>query len=194
MLNLPIFGFVPSSLVDYPENTACVIFIKGCNMSCWYCHNRNVMIESEPFDENQVISMVNKIKRQKLLTGIVVTGGEPTIYGERLYDFLKQLKIETGKKIKLDTNGTNPEILQKILDDKIIDFVAMDIKTRFDKYDSLGFGSAAELFKSVDLIRKSGIDYQFRCTENKDIMPEDKEWIISNFPDIKWQKYVELEK
>ena len=192
MIDIPIFGFTPSSLVDYPENTACVIFIKGCNMSCWYCHNKNVMAESEPFGGAQVISIINKIKRQKLLTGIVVTGGEPTIYGEKLYDFLKELKKETGKKIKLDTNGTNPEILSKILSGGLIDFVAMDIKTAFEKYDSLGFSGASELFKSVDLIRKSGIGYQFRCTENKEITPEDKKWIMSNFPEVIWQKYVEI--
>lgn len=160
---MKIAGFVKNSFVDYPENISAVVFTSGCNFNCWYCHNK-WLIEGEiaKISPKEIFDFLKN--RLGFLDGVVITGGEPTLQKD-LIDFIKKIK-KLNYKIKLDTNGTNPEILKKLLNEKLLDYVAMDLKTTLSKYDVLT-GKKVDIKKikqSIDLILNSEIDYEFRTT------------------------------
>ena len=122
-------GFLKNSFVDYPKEIAAVVFTLGCNFNCWYCHNRGI-IDKEKYnkpliDESEVLDFLQS--RKGFIDGLVISGGEPTLYGEELKEFIKKVK-NLGLKVKLDTNGTNPNFVKNLIDEKLIDFVAMDVK------------------------------------------------------------------
>ena len=174
-----ISGLQKTTLLDYPGHVAATIFLGGCNFRCPFCHNMNIVkgIETEIIENDEVMLFLNK--RAGVLDGVCITGGEPTIYND-LPDFIKRIKkIEkpNGNKylVKLDTNGTNPEMLEKLLADELIDYIAMDIKASEEKYAlvsglSMRSDSNEEkelintIKKSIYIIMNSGIDYEFRTT------------------------------
>jgi pyruvate formate lyase activating enzyme len=131
-------GFNKRSLIDFPGNIASVIFTSGCNLSCGFCHNYSLISHDVNSDSlvswDSVLTYLNKY--HKWLDGVVITGGEPLLHKEteQLLRDIKQLNLKT----KLDTNGTFPEFLQKLLDQKLLDYVAIDLKTSWDKYPLLG--------------------------------------------------------
>lgn len=123
-----ICGFNKTTLLDYPEHVAATVFLGGCNFRCPFCQNRDLLLnpaDFAPFTEEEVLEHLKK--RRSMLTGVCVSGGEPTIYKE-LPEFLARIK-ELGFLVKLDTNGTNPDMLRHLYDAHLIDYVAMDIKT-----------------------------------------------------------------
>lgn len=123
-----ICGFNKTTLLDYPEHVAATVFLGGCNFRCPFCQNRDLVLhpaEYASFSEENILSYLKK--RASLLTGICVSGGEPTIYPE-LPSFLAKLK-ELGYLVKLDTNGSNPALLRQLYEAHLIDYVAMDIKS-----------------------------------------------------------------
>lgn len=153
------------SLVDYDGELACVLFTAGCNLRCPYCHNADLVIGKNIFEikKHEIFEFLEK--RKKLLTAIVVSGGEPTLNPD-LPEFLKELK-QFGLKIKLDTNGTNPVLLEKIIDEKLVDFVAMDIKSSKQGYiDKFGATPALmeRISQSVEILKQNKVNYEFRCT------------------------------
>ncbi|MEG1663545.1 MAG: anaerobic ribonucleoside-triphosphate reductase activating protein [Clostridia bacterium] len=158
-----IAGIQINSFVDFPENIAAVVFVGGCNMRCWYCHNADILETKEFLDEEKVLA---KIKDNLLLDGVVISGGEPTLQADML-DFAQKIK-DMGLNVKLDTNGLRPEVLQKALDSGLVDYVAMDIKAPLDK----GFKvtptmmwNEEKLRKSIDILRgQNKIPYEFRLT------------------------------
>ncbi|MDR3216149.1 MAG: anaerobic ribonucleoside-triphosphate reductase activating protein [Clostridiaceae bacterium] len=158
-----IAGFNPNSFVDYPGNIAAVVFTAGCDMRCWYCHNRHITSSSCPLlDETEVL---DKIRANKaLLDGVVITGGEPTLQAD-LAEFIKKIRSE-GLLVKLDTNGKHPEVLKPLLDAELIDYVAMDIKTPLKDYDLVTpTVESEEVFRdSIRLIISSGVNHEFRTT------------------------------
>jgi len=122
------------STIDYPDKIACVIFLKGCNFFCGFCYNKQLVIpellDSKPdLEEQETHDFLDK--RKGLLDAVVITGGEPTIFGKDLIEFIKKIK-EKGFLVKLDTNGSNPLILKKIIDNNLVDCVAMDLKDVFE--------------------------------------------------------------
>ncbi|MBE5881398.1 MAG: anaerobic ribonucleoside-triphosphate reductase activating protein [Lachnospiraceae bacterium] len=128
-----ICGFNKTTLLDYPEHVAATVFLGGCNFRCPFCQNRDLLLnpaDFASFTEEEILAHLKK--RRAMLTGVCITGGEPTIYKE-LPMFLARIK-ELGFLIKLDTNGTNPKMLQTLYDDHLIDYVAMDIKTGPSNY------------------------------------------------------------
>lgn len=131
---MKIAGIQKLSMVDYPGKMACTIFFPGCNFRCPYCHNSSLVIP-EPdqtyLTEEEVLKFLKK--RQGLLEGVCMTGGEPLLQGENLIPFLKQIK-ELGYAVKLDTNGTSPLLLKQICETGLIDYVAMDIKSSKGNY------------------------------------------------------------
>jgi pyruvate formate lyase activating enzyme len=162
---LPIKGIQKTSLIDYPPYTSSVIFIGGCNFRCGYCHNFNLVLkhkEIETINEKEIIDFL--IQKKKWIDAVVVTGGEPTLYPE-LIDFFREIK-KLGFKIKLDTNGTNPELLWDMLDEKLIDYIAMDIKAPLKSYDKVTITpiNNEKIKKTISLIKNSNIDYEFRTT------------------------------
>lgn len=160
-----IGGIQKTSLIDFPTKVAAVVFTQGCNFRCGYCHNPALL----PFNkENPAIScdeFFNFLKTRKgKLDGVVISGGEPTMQSG-LYDFILQIK-QMGFDVKLDTNGTNPEIVEKLFSDNLLDYVAMDIKAPTDKYDLITCAKVnlSDITKSIELIMNSGVEYEFRTT------------------------------
>lgn len=180
-----IFGGIQkTSLIDYPGRISTVIFTRGCNFRCFYCHNPELVYPHLYKDEipfTNIFDFINK--RRNIINSIVVTGGEPTIHNDIL-DILSFLKNENFF-IKLDTNGSNPEVIYKIIKSKVVDYIAMDIKTSFEKYyDVIRVSIDTNLIKeSIDLILKSNINYEFRTTyDNKFITFNDIDKIKSYLP------------
>ncbi|MFP4402790.1 MAG: anaerobic ribonucleoside-triphosphate reductase activating protein [Nanoarchaeota archaeon] len=162
---LPIKGIQKTSLIDYPPYTSCVIFIGGCNFRCGYCHNFNLVLkykEIKTIDEKEIIDYL--ISKKKWIDAVVITGGEPTLYPE-LIDFFREIK-KLNLKIKLDTNGSNPKLLWDMLDEKLIDYIAMDIKGPMNSYEKITITTVdiEKIKKSISLIKNSNIDYEFRTT------------------------------
>jgi len=156
--------FQKNSFIDYPGKIACVIFLGGCNVRCYYCHNFDILsMSSNVQDFSEIIS---EIKEQKdFLDGVVISGGEPTMH-PNLRDIINQLK-KLGLPIKLDTNGTNPTLLKELVEVGDINYVAMDVKCAFENMDDI-IGTdhfAAPIFESIKyLIDQDKIDYMFRTT------------------------------
>ncbi len=168
-----IQGFQKMTLLDYPEHIACTVFTGGCNFRCPFCHNAGLVLS--PSDNQNMISEVIHYlqKRKGLLDGVCITGGEPLLQAD-IFDFIQDVK-SLGYKVKLDTNGAFPDKLEKILSLGIVDYVAMDIKSSIKNYHiASGVNiSTDDVMKSIQLIRNSGIDYEFRTTTVKGIHTEE---------------------
>ena len=169
---MQIGGLVKSSLVDYPGRVAAVIFTQGCNFRCPFCHNAELVIPSafrEPLPEEGIIHFL--AQRRDVLQGVVITGGEPTLQPD-LMDVIKRIKA-MGYPVKLDTNGSRPRVLAQLLKQRLLDYVAMDIKASPGYYDQAA-GVAVNLGdirQSIDLILRSGVDYMFRTTLVRSLCP-----------------------
>ena len=162
---IPIKGLEKNSLIDYPGKVSAVVFLSGCNFRCPFCHNRDLVLNPEGMEsilENEILDFLEK--RKKWLDGAVVTGGEPTIHPD-LPEFLKKLK-GLGYPVKLDTNGTNPQMLREIMERGLVDYIAMDLKAPLEKYEkSSGVKVETEKIReSMELIIASGIGHEFRST------------------------------
>jgi pyruvate formate lyase activating enzyme len=168
-----IGGFTKQSLIDYPGRIACIIFTKGCTLQCPFCHNPGLVNGSTPdISEETVFSHLQK--NQKLLDGVVITGGEPTLHKD-LPRFLRQIK-ERGLSVKLDTNGTNPAMLDKIINEGLVDYLAMDIKapltlTSYQKLcgKKLNANDLDSIKESIIAIKQSGLPHEFRTTVIKEL-------------------------
>ncbi len=144
-----VAGLAKSSLIDYPDHIACVLFTPGCNFDCFYCHNRTLIDGSHTeLNQDDIKSFLRK--RVGQLDGVVITGGEPTLQTD-LPDFLSELK-QLGYKVKLDTNGSSPEIVKTILIAELADYFAVDYKAPSDRYQEI-CGSGADAVKVLQTIR-----------------------------------------
>ncbi|MDR2737324.1 MAG: anaerobic ribonucleoside-triphosphate reductase activating protein [Puniceicoccales bacterium] len=162
---MKIGGVQKISLIDFPGKIAAVVFTQGCNFRCQFCHNESLVLP-EKFglgtDMDEFFDFLGERKRK--IDAVVVSGGEPTLHHD-LDAFLCRVK-DLGFLSKLDTNGTNPQILQNLFHKNLLDYVAMDIKHSFAKYGEIvGVEIDVERIKlSIDLIKNSGVDYEFRTT------------------------------
>lgn len=158
-----IGGLQRSSLIDYPSKISAVIFTQGCNFKCGYCHNPQ--LTSFKGQEHSLLALYEFLKtRVGKLDAVVITGGEPTLQKD-LADFISKIK-KMGFLIKLDTNGTNPNVIKGLIEKNLLDYIAMDIKAPLEKYPQIA-GVEVEALKiseSVNLIMNSNIDYEFRTT------------------------------
>lgn len=153
-------GFQKTSLIDYPDRVASILFTAGCNLRCPYCHNGDLVEGyTGPFQEGEDIIEV-LIERKHHVDSIVISGGEPTM-DPGLPEFLGRLR-GLGFDIKLDTNGLRPDALRECL--PYLSFIAMDIKTSPENYRSIGAEDTALILESIKIIMDSGLDYEFRCT------------------------------
>lgn len=162
-------GIQKNSLVDYPGKIALTLFTGGCNFRCPWCHNLDLVLPEKntqlpDLDEQEIRTTI--LKRKGFIDGVCVTGGEPTIWGDRLGDFFSWVKNE-GLLVKLDTNGYNPAVVRSYLQNNLVDFIAMDIKSSERNYhkaaglESIDFGLIRE---SIQLIKTGAPAYQFRTT------------------------------
>ncbi len=165
MLLLIIGGIQKTTLIDFPQKIAAIVFTQGCNFSCGYCHNPELLgVQNKSNRQNTEDFFKFLDKRKGKLDGVVITGGEPTLQSG-LYEFIRKIKTMDFA-VKLDTNGSNPQILQKLIEDSLLDYVAMDIKAPFDKYSQItGVNvNINNILRSINLITKNNIDYEFRTT------------------------------
>lgn len=170
---MKIGGLIKFTLIDFPGRPAAVIFTQGCNFRCRYCHNPELVyphLFTEPVAEGEIDAFLKR--RQGTLEGVVVSGGEPTLHDD-LPAFLKKIK-SMGYAVKLDTNGTRPEILKKLIGEHLLDYIAMDLKAPLEKYaliTGVEFNPAV-LRESMDLICQSGLAYEFRTTYDKEVLTD----------------------
>lgn len=162
---MKIAGFDKLSLLNYPDLVSATVFTNGCNFLCPYCQNSALVLDAkdnELIPEEEVLDYLKE--RRKLLDGVCVTGGEPTIQKD-LVEFIRKIK-NLGLKVKLDTNGSHPEVIKELLDLGLVDYIAMDIKTVFSKYNEVANRKVDTdaLRSSIELIKNSNIDYEFRTT------------------------------
>ena len=170
---MKIGGLIKFTLIDFPGRPAAVIFTQGCNFRCRYCHNPELVyphLFTETVSDEEIFAFLQR--RQGSLEGVVVSGGEPTLHDD-LPAFIARIKA-LGYAVKLDTNGSRPEMLQELIDKKLLDYIAMDLKAPLDKYSLItGVETNPEIIrKSMDLIRQSGLAYEFRTTYDKEVLTE----------------------
>lgn len=199
-----IGGLEKLTLLDYPDHLAAIIFTQGCNFRCHFCYNPMLVLPRKGGDEKKIKEkgfspLSNKnlflflTERFGRLEGVVITGGEPTLHPD-LPSFIKRIKT-IGYLVKLDTNGTNPKMLAGLIKDKLIDYIAMDLKAPLAKYAAV-VGAPVDcknIAKSVNIIRRSGLPYEFRTTVVPGLLGKDdfeamgkiikgaQKWYLQNF-------------
>lgn len=172
-----IKGFIKTSLVDWDGKVTSVIFLPNCNFRCPMCHNYGLILHPERYPDQDYEEIMNYLSENSdFLDGVVITGGEPTLY-EGLERICKDVR-NLGLKVKLDTNGYMPDKLLKLLEDDLVDYIAMDVKAplREDIYSRLSGVKVdiERIKKSIGIIKSSGIDYEFRTTVVPSLLkPED---------------------
>jgi len=182
---MKILAIQKTTLIDYPGHVAATVFLAGCNFRCPWCYSKELVLP-------ELIKTVPEIPEQKILEflrgkksyleGIVLCGGEPTVNPD-LPQFIQKIK-DMGFLVKLDTNGSNPEMLDALIGKKLIDYVAMDIKLPKERYDQVFFAAVPveNIQKSIDILKTAGVDYEFRTTVVPGVHTEDdlilmSEWV-----------------
>jgi pyruvate formate lyase activating enzyme len=182
------------SMIDFPNELSAVIFTQGCNFRCPYCHNPELVDSSkftEAISEESILKFLDS--RVGKLDGVVITGGEPTIHKD-LISFISKIK-KMGFLVKLDTNGTNPGMIKEIIQHNLIDYIAMDYKAPLGKYSDVVrvHVDLNDILESIELIKKSGLKYEFRTTVVENLLSsfdvkliqmelgEGKKYCIQNF-------------
>lgn len=188
-------GFQPFTLSDYPGRPAAMLYTRGCNLRCPFCHNGGLLeqptadVEDVPY--SHVLNLLTE--RRGKLTGVVISGGEPTIH-PGLPALCRRLK-DLGYAVKLDTNGTRPAALRNLLAENLLDFVAQDIKGPLERYDEFCGRSVerAAVLESIDLVASSGLPHLFRTTLVEPLLrPGDRERIAALVPPGSrhvWQRF-----
>lgn len=169
---MKIGGIQKCSLIDYPGKVSAILFTIGCNFHCPYCHNPELVDETATIiPEEEIAAFL--LRRKNILDAVTITGGEPTIHGD-LSAFIRNIK-NMGYLVKLDTNGTNPDVIRRLQEEKIVDYFAMDIKSPLQNYSkTVGRPvDAAKIKESIELLKHSGIPYEFRTTVVKSLLTID---------------------
>lgn len=169
-----IGGLQKFSLIDYPGKISAILFTRGCNFRCPYCHNPELVDPqryAEPWQEEEFWAFLQS--RTQKLDAVVVTGGEPTLQ-EDLQPFLEKIR-KMGFLIKLDTNGSNPDVLKDLLSANLVDYIAMDIKAPLEKYSEVAKVpiDKTDIEKSIELIKQSTVDHEFRTTIARNILSKE---------------------
>ena len=192
---MKISGLQKLTLLDYPGKMACTVFTYGCNFRCGFCHNALLVTEenSSNISEDEFFAFLKK--RQGILEGVCISGGEPTLQPD-LKEFIIKVR-SLGYAVKLDTNGTNPRLLKSLIEENLLDYVAMDIKHSIDKYREI-CGCEVDtdaIRESISIIIESGIDHEFRTTTVKeyhsaedfeamaDLIKGDSKYFLQHFED-----------
>ncbi len=213
---MKIAGFKKQSLIDYPGNISSVVFTQGCNFRCGFCHNPDLVLFEKfghIYNEEHIFDYLNRYKN--LIDAVCITGGEPTIQYD-LPDFIRKVK-NLNLKVKLDSNGTNPGMLRQLFEDRLVDYIAMDIKhiLEFDVYNMIvgnwiNRKTFLKILESIELIENAEIDHEFRTTVIKGVHREEqiqhlkqqfgKNFKVQNFnpeivlnPDIEGEPFPESE-
>lgn len=180
---MKIHGLQKMTLLDYPGKVACTVFLGGCDFRCPFCHNAELLDMNAPavLDEKELFSFLSK--RQGILDGVAVTGGEPTLRAD-LPELLREIK-NLGFLVKLDTTGNHPDMLKKVVGEGLVDYVAMDIKNSKERYaETIGLTGfdIRRVEESAEFLINGDVDFEFRTTVIKQFHDEDSfrgiaEWI-----------------
>ena len=186
---MEIKGFTPTSFIDYPGKVAAVIWTPNCNFRCPFCYNVDLVLNQPSLPSFSETEILNRLQKEKdFLDGLVVTGGEPTLQPD-LIDFLIKIKAENIP-VKLDTNGSQPEILKKLINQALVAYVALDIKAPLqpEKYSRVsgvdvmsGSQFLSNVITTIDLLPDSGVEYELRTTVAPDFLSEDDFLEIGRF-------------
>lgn len=177
-----IKGVIPVTMLDWDGKLATTLFVGGCNYRCPFCHNADLVLSPESLPDIEWEKVEEHLKAKKLwIDGICISGGEPTIHPD-LPGLLEKIK-NLGFAVKLDTNGARPDVLRKLIRAELIDYLAMDIKTSFEKYSQAVKTSAdiAKIKESINLIFNLSIDYEFRTTVVPTLVNEEDVLKIANY-------------
>jgi pyruvate formate lyase activating enzyme len=182
-MSFPIKGFLETSFVDWPGKVASVIFLSHCNFRCPYCHNYDLVLHPDQLPTIPFEQVIQQIKKYKgWVDGVCITGGEPTLF-PALVQLIEQLRNE-HMLIKLDTNGSRPEVLKKLIDNHLVEHVAMDVKAPLNQESySNCCGVSVDLEKikgSIDLLRKTFISYEFRVTAVPTLLKKENLLTLAN--------------
>ena len=180
---MKIAGLVKNSFVDYPGQIAAVVFTQGCNYDCFYCHNRLLIpFTGELMGEDEVLAFLKK--RAGLLDGVVITGGEPTLQPD-LTEFIEKAK-GLGYLIKLDTNGSVPYVVEDLIGQELLDYIAVDYKAPFDRYDEVCCTKCDTdaVRRTIEILIKSGVQYELRTTYIPQLTPDDIERMLQAIPQV----------
>jgi pyruvate formate lyase activating enzyme len=180
--NLPIKGLIETSFLDWKERLSTVVFFGGCNFRCPFCHNKDLVLDHAAMEDMPIDYLLATLRKYKnWVDSVVVTGGEPTI-NMGLFGFMGRLKSE-GMRVKLDTNGSNPSTLKGLVNDGLIDCVAMDVKGPLDRY-SRWCGTNVDtkrIGESIEFIMEGTIDYEFRMTVVPFLHREEDVYDVASF-------------
>lgn len=184
---MKISGIQKTTLLDFPGKIACTIFTGGCNFRCPFCHNASLVVQDsfeEIISNNDFFDFLNK--RKGILDGVCITGGEPLIQSE-IFEFIEKIK-ELGFLVKLDTNGSIPKMLKKLVENKLVDYVSMDIKNSKENYAKtagIPYIDIEKINESVEFLMENNTDFEFRTTlvngiHTKNDILKISEWIAGN--------------
>jgi len=160
-----IKGFQKLSLIEYPEKISAIVFLGKCDFLCHFCYNIDLVKNYDKLPDIPEKDILDFLSTRKgLLDGVAITGGEPTLHKD-LPGFIKKVK-DLGFLVMLETNGSNPRMIKELIDKKLVDYIAMDIKASLEKYDEVAGVKVNKknIQESIDIIRNSGVDYEFRAT------------------------------
>ena len=190
-----IAGLQKMTLLDYPGKVACTVFLQGCNFRCPFCHNSSLLDKPEqnPISEEELLSFLKK--RQGLLDGVCITGGEPTLH-KNLPELLRQIK-DLGFSVKLDTNGYRPDVLKSLAAQGLLDYVAMDIKNcpaRYGETAGIANPDMEKIEESMRFLMEGSLDYEFRTTVVQELHTPDDisaigQWFRTLSPNNVVKKY-----
>ena len=194
-----IAGIVRNSFVDWPGKISFVVFLGGCNFNCPDCHNHNILCSSS--NKLPLMQVLSEIKQQTgFIDGVVISGGEPTAH-PHLREIITQIRaIENDGvplQIKLDTNGSNFDVLKSLIKDNLVDFVAMDIKAPFERYEELGFISGDRVYvdniiqnirSGMEFLKSGDVPFMFRTTPIHGLTEQDFDSVKALAGDAKWVK------
>lgn len=185
--DFPLYGLTPFTLLDYPDHTACILWFSGCNMRCGYCHNPQIVNTKGTMKKKQVLDFLRK--RRGLLDGVVLSGGEASLYPD-LIDLVQDIR-SMGYAIKLDTNGSKPKVIKQLLENRLIDCVALDYKAPSYKHETVTYTTHYKSFdETLTLLCKQDIvPFEVRTTVHTGILSENDINIIINDLDEKGFTY-----
>lgn len=196
-MKIKVGGILDLSTIDYPRKLASVIFLYGCNFRCPFCFNPN-LIYGNNYEEKEINELINLIKNKSFADAVVITGGEPTIQEKELKELCKKLK-ENKFLVKIDTNGSNPSLIKELIENKFVDYIALDVKGPLNEKDYskiIGVNSKnfiKDVKETINIILNSNMDYEFRSP----IIPmlNDKEDLLKKHADdVKDSKTFVLEQ
>ena len=166
-----VHGFNKLTLLDYPGRLACTVFLGHCNFRCPFCHNAGLVLNPENEPVIPIEEILGTLKKRKgILDGVCITGGEPTVH-KKLPEFVQQIK-KLDYSVKLDTNGTNPQMVREMVKAGLLDYVAMDIKNSPEKYGETAGIVRADLeaiHETVEFLKSGEVDYEFRTTVTREL-------------------------